>query len=360
VVCVDGDRITALGAGSGSGSGEPTCWIVPGLVDIHVHGGGGGSFTSGDPAGARRAAAHHLHHGTTTLVASLVTAPVDELLRATRTLADLADDGTVAGIHLEGPFLAAARCGAHDPALLRTPDPDLLGRLLDAGRGHVRQVTLAPELPGALDLVARLGARGVVAALGHTDASYAETVAGFARGARLATHLFNAMRPLHHRDPGPVAAVLATPGVTAEVIADGVHLDDATVAMLFATIGADRIALVTDAMAAAGSPDGDHVLGGVRVTVRGGVARTGTGALAGGTATLSQVLRRAVAAGIPAADAVRAATLTPARALGLDTEVGALAVGKRADLCVLDDSLRVTAVMRRGRWVRGSGPPGRP
>jgi N-acetylglucosamine-6-phosphate deacetylase len=359
VVRVEGDRIAAIGAGSG----EPACWIVPGLVDVHVHGGGGGSFPSGDEAGARRAAAYHLAHGTTSLLASLVTAAPGAMLRATSTLAGLCEDGTLAGIHLEGPFLAAARCGAHDPALLRAPDPGLLDRLLDAGRGHVRQVTLAPELPGALDLIARLRDRGVVAAVGHTDASYAEAAAGFAAGAGLATHLFNAMPPLHHRAPGPVAAAL-TAGATCEVIADGVHLDDATVAMLFATIGAGRIALVTDAMAAAGLGDGTYTLGPRTVEVSGGVARVGSGAIAGGTATMDAALRRVVAAGVSVVEATRAATLTPARALGLDAEVGALAVGARADLCVLDADLVPVAVMRRGRWVyggavvSGSAPPG--
>jgi N-acetylglucosamine-6-phosphate deacetylase len=351
-VRVEGDRIAAIGAGSG----EPACWVVPGLVDVHVHGGGGGSFPSGDEHEARRAAAYHLDHGTTSLVASLVTAAPEAMLRATGTLAGLCEEGILAGIHLEGPFLAAGRCGAHDPSLLRPPDPGLLGRLLDAGRGHVRQVTVAPELPGALELVALLRDRGVVAAVGHTDASHAQATAAFAAGAGLVTHLFNAMRPLHHRDPGPVAAAFAA-GVTCEVIADGVHVDDAVVAMLFSTIGADRVALVTDAMAAAGLGDGTYVLGPRVVEVTGGVARLDTGALAGGTATLSGVLRRAVEAGVSVVDAIRAATLTPARALGLDTEVGALAVGARADLCVLDSDLVPVAVMRRGRWVSGGVPP---
>jgi N-acetylglucosamine-6-phosphate deacetylase len=359
VVRIEGDRIVEVTAG-----GDPATdhWIVPGLVDIHVHGGGGGCFDGG-PDEARRAAAYHLHHGTTSAVASLVTAEPPDLLAQTAQLAALGADGTLAGIHLEGPFLAPARCGAHDPALLRAPDRVLLEQLLDAGRGHVRQVTLAPELPGAADLVAHLRTRGVVAAVGHTDGSYAEAAAAFAAGAGLATHLFNAMPPLHHRAPGPVAAALAAPGVVCEAIADGVHLDDATVTMLFATIGADRIALVTDAMAAAGQPDGHYRLGRREVEVSGGVAQI-DGVLAGGTATLAAIVRRVVATGVSVVDATRAATLTPARAVGLDSEVGALTVGRRADLLVLDSGLEPVAVMRRGQWVRasavvrGSWPPG--
>jgi N-acetylglucosamine-6-phosphate deacetylase len=360
-VRIEGDRIVAVSTnerslikspGDGPRAGH---WLVPGLVDIHVHGGGGAAFDGGADE-ARRAAAYHLHHGTTSAVASLVTAAPGDLLAQTATLAELCEDGTLAGVHLEGPFLAAARCGAHDAALLRAPDPDLLDALLAAGRGHVRHVTVAPELPGAPDLIAQLSRRGVTPALGHTDASYAQTVAGFAAGARLVTHLFNAMRALHHRDPGPVAAALATSGVVAEVIGDGVHLADETVAMLFATLGAGRIALVTDAMAAAGCADGAYSLGGRDVEVRDGVARIGT-TIAGGTATLAMVLRRAVEHGVPVPDAVRAATLTPARAVALHDR-GSLEPGRRADLLVLSPDLEPVAVMRAGRWVSGSVPHG--
>jgi N-acetylglucosamine-6-phosphate deacetylase len=354
VVHVDGDRIVAVepGAAQPGGVDLTGSTLVPGLVDIHVHGGGGGSF----PDGARTAAAYHLRHGTTSTVASLVTAPPEDLRRATGVLADLCDDGTLAGIHLEGPFLAPVRCGAHDPALLRPPDLALLDRLLTAGRGHVRHVTVAPELPGAREAIAYLRTRGVVAAVGHTDASYAQTADAFAAGATLVTHLFNAMRPLRHRDPGPVAAALADPGVVCEVIGDGVHLDDGTVAMLFATLGADRIALVTDAMAAAGCADGAYSLGGLAVDVRDGVARTAAGTIAGGTATLAEVLRRAVRAGVPLTAAVRAATLTPARAVGLDDR-GAIAPGLRADLCVLDADLRPAFVLRAGEPVSSASWP---
>jgi N-acetylglucosamine-6-phosphate deacetylase len=347
-VRIEDDRIVDISSG-GTPDGQ---WLVPGLVDIHVHGGGGASYSAADASEARRAAAYHLGHGTTSAVASLVTAVPDDMRVAAGILADLCDDGILAGIHLEGPFLSAARCGAHDPALLRDPDPGLLDTLLDAGRGHVRQVTVAPELPGATALLEHLRERGIRAAVGHTDASYTETALAFAAGATIATHVFNGMRPLHHRDPGPVAAALTCQKVICEVIADGLHLHDATVAMLFATVGAHRIALVTDAMAAAGHHDGTYVLGGQVVQVTSGVARTHTGALAGSTATMEEVLQRTVAAGIPVPQAVTAATLTPARAVGIDEEVGSLAVGKRADLLVLDEQLTTTAVLRKGQWVR--------
>jgi N-acetylglucosamine-6-phosphate deacetylase len=363
VVGVDGDRIVAVEAGPApKGTVDLAGYtLVPGLVDLHVHGGGSGSFpAAGLPDDgldqARTAAAYHLRHGTTSTVASLVTAAPDDLRRAVTVLADLCEDGTLAGIHLEGPFLAAARCGAHDPALLRAPDLALLDRLLTAGRGHVRHVTVAPELPGALEAISHLRARGVVAAVGHTDASCAQTTAAFAAGAGLVTHLFNAMRPLHHRDPGPIGAALTDPGVTCEVIGDGVHLADATVGMLFAILGADRIALVTDAMAAAGCADGAYTLGGLAVEVQGGTARTATGAIAGGTATLVEILRRAVHAGVPLTDAVRAASTTPARVVGLHDR-GAIVTGARADLCVLDADLRPAAVLRAGRWVSSASWP---
>jgi N-acetylglucosamine-6-phosphate deacetylase len=357
-VTVEGDQIVDIAPGGTPG--PDAAWLVPGLVDIHVHGGGGGSYSAAEPSEARRAAACHLRHGTTSAVASLVTASAKDMRAAVETVADLCEDGTLAGIHLEGPFLARVRCGAHDPALLRDPDRALLDTLLDAGRGHVRQVTVAPELTGALPLIHHLRDRGVRVAVGHTDASHTQAADGFTAGATIATHLFNGMRPLHHRDPGPVAAALTCEDVICEVIADGVHLDDATVAMLFATIGAHRIALITDAMAAAGHRDGTYVLGGREVHVENGVARTGNGALAGSTATLVEVLRRTVGAGVPVVAAVRAATLTPARAVGIDAEVGSLAVGKRADLLVLDSTLTPVAVMRSGEWSTGAGPPGRP
>lgn len=353
-VSLDGDRIRAVGAGAVE-RGAPVHdlgggWLVPGFVDIHVHGGGGWTFTTGEQEEARRVVEFHRRHGTTTSIASLVSAPLPTLRAALDGLAGLVDDGTLAGLHLEGPFLAAARCGAHDPACLRVPDPAELGGLLDAGRGSVRQVTVAPELPGALDLIRRLVDSGVVAAVGHSDATYAQGRAAIEAGATVATHLFNAMRPIHHREPGLVTAAWEDDRVTVELINDGVHVHEAIVRAVFERAG--RVALVTDAMAAAGAGDGIFPLGSREVRVVDGVAMLDDGSsIAGSTLTMDAAVRRAVqVAGVSVADAVLAASTAPAAALGL-TGVGAIAAGKLADFVLLNDTLEVRAVMRRGRWL---------
>jgi N-acetylglucosamine-6-phosphate deacetylase len=326
-------------------------WVLPGFVDMHVHGGGGAAYTSGDPDQARTVAAFHRSHGTTTTVASLVTAPVDELERAVRALRPLVDERVVAGIHLEGPWLSPEHRGAHDAALLQAPDPAALDRLLDAGGGAIKMVTVAPELSGGLEIVRRTVAAGALAAVGHTDATYEQARAAFDAGALVATHLHNAMRALHHREPGPVAAALEDDRVTIELINDGVHLHDAVARLSFGVAGPTRTAFITDAMAAAGMPDGDYALGALAVRVEDGVARLVEGdSIAGSTLTLDVALRRAVQVlGIPIADAARAVATTPARVLGLPT--GALEPGLDADLVVLDAGLTVTAVMVRGEWT---------
>lgn len=327
--------------------------IVPGLVDIHCHGGGGASFTSGDPAQVRTAAAHHLAHGTTSLIGSAVTDSPERMLRAVAALADGVESGDLAGIHIEGPFLSVTRCGAQDPAWLGPPDLALAGELIAAGRGHVRQMTVAPELPGADELADLLAGHGVVAAVGHTDGD-APTTRAFLRAhpPGLVTHLFNGMAPMHHRSPGPAMAALAAAAdseAVVEVIADGVHVDDATVASVL-SIARGNAVFVTDAMAAAGLGDGDHQLGPQAVRVRDGVARLAHGdSIAGGTSHLLDVVRRAVHAGIAPAVAVRAATSRPASALGLTA--GDLAVGSVADLLVLDPDWQLVSVMKRGAWV---------
>ena len=348
---VDGDRITEVGAGSPAETAERLDgWVLPGFVDMHVHGGGGASFTTGDPEQARRAAAFHRRHGTTTMLASLVTAPPEQLLAAVRELVPLVADGTLAGVHLEGPFLAEARCGAHDPELLLEPDGELLDDLLRAGCGTVRMVTVAPERPGGMDLIKKLAAADVVAAVGHSDATFDVAAEAFRAGATVATHLFNGMPPLHHRKPGVVGAALHHPAAVVELINDGVHLHPAVVAGVFAQVGSERVALVTDAMSAAGAGDGEYELGGQRVRVANGVARiAATGSIAGSTLTMDAAVRAAVAAGGSVVDASRAASGTPARAIGL-VDRGEIAAGQRADLVVLDDDLQVRRVARGGRW----------
>jgi N-acetylglucosamine-6-phosphate deacetylase len=359
-------------AGSSDGADEATGpagavhdltghWLVPGFVDMHVHGGGGASYTAGDPDQALRAAAFHRTHGTTTTMASLVTASPAELLRCVRALAELVEDGVLAGIHLEGPYLSHARCGAHDPALLRDPDRAEIAALLEAGRGTVRMVTLAPELAGGVDLVRQLSGEGVTAAVGHTDGTHRQTLAAIEAGATVATHLFNAMRSVHHREPGPVTALLQDSAVTVELINDGVHLHPGIVGLAFAAAGAERVAFITDAMSAAGMPDGTYPLGPMTARVEGGIARLADGdSIAGSTLTLDRALRSAVLEnGLPITDAVRALSSTPARTLGIADRVGTIETGKQADLVVLDADLRVAGVLWGGRWV-GDAPPVRP
>jgi N-acetylglucosamine-6-phosphate deacetylase len=347
---IDGERVLAVGSGSPP---EPPAWslpglVVPGFVDAHVHGGGGAAFDGGDPAAVARVLETHLLHGTTTMVASLVADSVDGLEASCASLVSSVESGLVAGIHLEGPWLAPSRAGAHDPSQLVAPTLEAVDRLVEACRGHLRMVTLAPELPGALLVIPELVAAGVVVAVGHTEATYEETRAAIEAGASAGTHLFNAMPPLHHREPGPVAALLESSAYV-EVVADGVHVHPSVVALAWKE---GRTALVSDAMAAAGANDGEYHLGALSVVVRDGVARVASsGAIAGSTATLDASLRFAVAeAGVPLPEALAAVTSTPAAMLGL-ADVGRLEPGAWADLVELSDELEVDRVMRRGRWV---------
>ena len=351
----EGGRLTGAGAGRPPRRPDldlPAATVVPGFVDLHCHGGGGADLPTTDPAEVRRAVELHRSRGTTTQLASLVTAAPEVLLEQVRVLAACAEEGLVAGVHLEGPWLSERYCGAHPPALLRDPDPAEVDALLDAARGHLRMVTLAPERRGALAAVRRLAAAGVLVAVGHTGADHDAVRAAVDAGARVATHLFNAMPPLRGREPGPVGALLADERVVVELIADGVHVHPVSMRAVMAAAGPERTALVTDAMAAAGAPDGDYRLGALDVAVRGGVARLpGSGALAGSTLTMDAALRCAVhEVGAPLGAAVAAVSTAPARLLGL--EAGALEAGRWADAVVLDAGLGVLGVLRRGSWVR--------
>ncbi len=368
-VRVTGDVIGAVGPGDARDRPAPGLpvadlrgrWVLPGFVDLHAHGGGGTSFTEGSADGARDAAAFHRGHGTTTLLASLVTAPLAELEARAALLAGLADEGVIAGLHLEGPFLSPVRCGAQDPQYMLAPDVAVFERLHTAARGHLRVITLAPELPGAAAVIRAAVRAGVTVAVGHTDATAEVTSAAVDAGATHATHLFNGMRPWHHREPGAAGALLDRDEVTCEIIADGVHLADMTVRLAARAAGPGRLVLVTDAMAAAGMRDGRYRLGSRQVEVAGGVARLlgaagHPGAIAGSTATMAGVVRHAVAAGLPVTEAAAAAASTPARVLGLGERTGALRPGLAADLVVCDEEFRLGAVMRHGRWLPGLSP----
>jgi N-acetylglucosamine-6-phosphate deacetylase len=323
--------------------------VVPGFVDIHTHGGGGASYSTTDPEEARRVAAFHAKHGTTTTLASLVSSPLDVIVSQTACLNELLTDGVIAGVHLEGPFLSKARCGAHDPALLRPPLKDDVARVLSDA---VKMVTIAPELENGLDAIRQVVDAGAVAALGHTDATYEQMVAGADAGATVATHLFNGMRPFHHRDPGPVGAALNDERLLLEVINDGMHLDPQVVRVALAAAGVERITFITDAMAAAGMPDGKYQLGALAVDVTNGLVTLaeGTHSIAGSTLTMDVAFRNAVQAGVSLVDASRMASTTPARRFGW-YDVGAIETGRRADLVLLDGEYVVQKVMRAGSWL---------
>lgn len=359
----DGDRVAAVGTGElwregltdaatvvdGQDRAGSGAILSPGFIDLHGHGGGGFAFDDG-PDAIRGGRAMHRSHGTTRAVVSLITAPLPTLERRTAMVADLTEtDPDILGSHLEGPFLDPGHKGAHDPSLLREPAADAVARLLAAGRGTVRQITLAPELPGGIEAVRAVVAAGGAAAVGHTDADFVQAAAAFDAGATILTHAFNAMPPLHHREPGPIAAAAADPRVTLEVIADGVHLHPEIVREAFA-IAPGRVALVTDAMAAAGAADGRYELGPLEVEVVGGVARLAVGgSIAGSTLTQDGALRVAVAAGVPLEEAVGALTIVPARALRRESDLGHLSQGALADAVLLTAEFDV-----RGVWTAGA------
>ncbi|AXK45386.1 N-acetylglucosamine-6-phosphate deacetylase [Brachybacterium saurashtrense] len=375
LVLVDGERITWAGPASQAPPHEAARTlahdglILPGLVDLHCHGGGGESFPDATgPGQMLTAVREHRRHGTTSLVASLVTADAATLRARVADLARLAADGEIAALHLEGPFLSVARRGAQNPEHIVAGDTALVRELADLAGGALATMTVAPEVEGSDAVLEVLAEVGALPSLGHTDGSSASmTRAVGLSGEALrrhrgrsprptATHLFNGMRPIHHRDPGPALAALdaaARGELVVEVIADGVHLDARTVAHVFALAAEDAVVLVTDAMAAAGMPEGQYRLGSLDVTVEAGVATlTDGGAIAGGTAHLLDVVRFAVLeAGVDLVRAVRAASATPAEVLGMQDRIGTLAAGRRADAVLVDERLAPVTVLRGGALV---------
>ncbi|MGW2258031.1 N-acetylglucosamine-6-phosphate deacetylase [Streptomyces sp. NPDC001780] len=352
-VIVEGGRIAGAAPDDATTLDLTGHWLVPGFVDLHNHGGGGGSFASGPVDEVLTGIRTHRAHGTTTLVASTVTGDTGFLAQRAGLLSELVEQGELAGIHFEGPFISPCRKGAHSEALLRHPDPAEVRKLLDAARGTARMVTLAPELPGGIESVRLLAEHGVIAAVGHTDATYQQTVEAIDAGATVATHLFNAMPPLGHRAPGPVAALLEDERVTVELINDGTHLHPAALELAFHRAGAARVAFVTDAMDAAGFGDGRYQLGPLAVEVRGGVARlAGDGTIAGSTLTQDVAFRRAATVDrLPVEDIVRAISANPAKLLGVYDRVGSLEPGKDADAVVLDADFSLKGVLHKGDWV---------
>lgn len=326
-------------------------YLTPGLVDLHVHGAATASYDNGPEAIATAVAAHR-RHGTTSTLVSLITGDPGVMLESIRgAVAAIDADPRIVGIHLEGPFLADSHRGAHDPTKLRDPDVALFDQFVTAGDGHIRMITAAPELPGGLDLVAAAVAADVHFAVGHCDATYDQAMQAFEAGADIVTHAFNAMRPLHHREPGVIAAARDAE-VVLEAINDGVHLHDATVRLL-QTLAPNRIAFVTDAMAAAAASDGHYDLGTLGVDVVDGVARlTDGGSIAGSTLTMDRAVARAVTeVGFDLVDAVNSATIIPAHLLGVADRIGALAPAHAADVVIFDDDWTITGMLLDGAWA---------
>lgn len=380
VLAVDGDRISFAGNKDDFAALPDAAdyeirelaagtTIIPGLVDLHCHGALGADFSAPDHSSITGALEHLHRSGTTTLLASLVTAEPNSMIEAAELLAEFAESGAIAGIHAEGPFLSEAQCGAQDPRYLQLPDPGFVTELVSASRGQLRTMTYAPELEGSEELIEQLVSHGVVPSLGHTNAS-AQVAADSLRYAReellsagvdgfterpTVTHLFNGMPALHHREPGPVAACLeeaANRNAFVELISDGVHLSPDTVRLVYRLVGAENVLLVSDSMAATGLADGQYALGPQQVNVVDSQARLATdNSLAGGTSTLLQVLRHAVAAGVPLVQAVSSATTVPASLIGLADEVGSLHYGFAADALVLDEDLQLVQAIRKGQYL---------
>ena len=329
---------------------------IPGFVDVHIHGAGGHDVMEGTPEAMRAVTRTVATHGTTSMVATTVTASADATLRSVADIAEYiceqheSEDARaeVLGIHFEGPFISSVRRGVHPSEFLRVPSAEFLDQLVRAAAGHASILTIAPELLGAMPCIDAARKAGMVVAVGHTDATYEQTRAAIAHGARHAVHVYNAMRPFSHRDSGVIGAVLTSPEVSAELIADGVHVDEAAMRLLLQAKGAGHVILVSDGVSATGMPDGKYQLGNFEVTVSGGVCRNAERKLAGSTLTLDRALRNIVALGASLGDAVRMLTLNPATLLGLEFKKGALRAGADADIVLLDEGLHVTGVWTRG------------
>jgi N-acetylglucosamine-6-phosphate deacetylase len=366
VVLTDGEKITVVGRrdevtipASARRHDQREFSVVPGFVDVHIHGAAGHDFMDASPAALAAITAAVAARGTTSLVATTVTAPEESTSGAVEAVAGWikragqrrpgdTSSAEILGVHLEGPFISRVRRGVHPEQWIAPPSVSLLRHLLAPANGTARIITLAPELPGAAELIAEARQAGLVVSLGHTDATYAEAMGAISCGARHAAHVFNAMRPFAHRETGVLGAVLTSAGVTVELIADGVHVDDPAIRVLLAIKGPQRLILVSDGTAATGMPDGRYRLGTFEVNVAGGVARNSDGKLAGSTLTLDRALRHMVGLGIPLREVLPMLTSNPARLLGLESRKGSIAAGADADLILLDDQLQVAGVMTRG------------
>jgi len=329
---------------------------IPGFIDIHIHGAGGHDVMEGTGEAMSTVAQTLARHGTTSFVATTVTASPDDTCRSVEGIAryitqqfeTLQPKAEVLGVHYEGPFINKARRGVHPAEWVQLPSAELLQRFVQAAAGKARILTIAPELLGAIPCIHAARDAGIVVAMGHTDATYEQARAGIVHGARHAVHVYNAMRPFSHRDSGVIGDVLTSQEVTAELIADGIHVEEAAMRLLLQAKGAGCVILISDGLSATGMPDGKYMLGNFEVTVSGGVCRNAEGKLAGSTLTLDRALRNVVALGISLPDAVRMLTTNPAKLLGIEFKKGALRTGADADIVLLDENLQLTNVWTRG------------
>jgi N-acetylglucosamine-6-phosphate deacetylase len=359
--------IEAVGPRSGmelpGGAEEVTateCTAIPGFVDVHIHGAGGHDVMEADETALSIITGRLAAFGTTSLLATTITASADETCRSVEGISKYISRqyqtndarAEILGIHFEGPFLSKERRGVHPAEWLQLPSAELLQRFLQAASGTARILTIAPELLGAMPCIDAARSLGMVVSIGHTDATYEQARAAVAHGAHHATHVYNAMRPFTHRDPGVIGAVLTTPEVSAELIADGVHVDEIAMKILLQAKGPQRLILISDGTSATGMPDGKYMLGGLEVTVSGGVCRNAEGRLAGSTLTLDRALRNIINLGVPLSDVVRMLTLNPATLLGIEFKKGALRTGADADIVLLNEGLELSRVWARGIAVQ--------
>jgi len=329
---------------------------APGFIDVHIHGAGGHDVMEGSSAALAAVTKKVAEFGTTSLLATTVTASPEDTCRAIEGIAKYIPQqhaappagAEIIGMHFEGPFISKERAGVHPPQWIQLPSAQMFERFLQAAAGNARLMTIAPEVLGATQCIEAAKKAGVVISIGHTNANYEQARMAIAHGARSATHTYNAMRPFTHRDPGVIGAVLTSPEINAELIADGVHVEEGAMKLLLKAKGAERVILVSDGLSATGMPDGKYMLGDFEVTVSNGVCRNAAGVLAGSTLTLDRALRNIVNLGVPLAEAVRMLTLNPASLLGIEFKKGSLRAGADGDVLLLDEGLHVTDVWARG------------
>jgi N-acetylglucosamine-6-phosphate deacetylase len=332
---------------------------APGFVDVHIHGAAGHDVMEGTEEALRAIASSIGSHGTTSFVATTVTANPDAICKSSEGIARYIAvqheksirGAEVLGVHFEGPFISPIRRGVHPPEWLKLPSAELLEKFVAAAHGNALILTIAPELLGAMPCIDAARKSGMVVGIGHTDATYEQTRAGMARGAHHAIHTYNAMRPFSHRDAGVIGAVLTSPDITAELIADGVHVDETAMRLLLQAKGAGGVILISDGISATGMPDGNYQLGGFEVTVSGGICRNSEGKLAGSTLTLDRALRNIVRLGASLHDALQMLTLNPAKLLGIEHKKGVLRESADADIVLLNEALEITQVYARGLAV---------